>query len=78
MEFDRAIFGKIKQITDKKCYTNSFMMDTSNTIEEKLTLEEPYHALTDGGHVTYIKQEQERELFLQKIREYNIGCVEFF
>lgn len=73
MEFDRAIFGKVKQITDKKRYTNSFALDKSVPLEQKLLLEAPYHALTNGGHITYI--EQEIEPFVQKIIEYNIGLV---
>lgn len=76
MEFDRAIFGKVKQITDKKCYTNSFMLDKSVPLEQKLALEAPYHELTNGGHVTYI--EQEIEPLIQKMIECNIGCVETF
>ena len=56
-KLDRAIYGKIKGITDKECYTNSFHIPENAKIsyESKIKLEAPYHSYTSGGHITCIK-----------------------
>lgn len=57
VNIDRAIYGKIKGITDRAYYTNSFHIPVyyNISIADKITLEAPYHALTNGGHITYIE-----------------------
>ena len=57
VEIDRAIYGKIKGITDKAYYTNSFHVPVNYniSISKKIELEAPYHALTNGGHISYIE-----------------------
>jgi len=54
---DKAIFGKIKGVTDKDYYTNSFHVPVKQkiTIANKIKLEAPYHALTNAGHISYIE-----------------------
>lgn len=54
---DRAIFGKIKGVTDREYYTNSFHVPVyySISIADKIEIEAPYHALTNGGHISYIE-----------------------
>lgn len=54
---DKAIFGKIKGVTDREYYTNSFHVPVyySTSIKHKLEIEAPYHSLTNGGHITYIE-----------------------
>jgi len=54
---DKAIYGKIKGITDKDYYTNSFHIPVyyNISIAKKLKLEGPYHALTNGGHISYVE-----------------------
>ena len=54
---DRAIYGKIKGITDKDYYTNSFHIPVAYpiTISDKIKLEAPYHALSNAGHISYIE-----------------------
>lgn len=54
---DRAIYGKIKGITDKDYYTNSFHVPVYYNIgiSKKIEIEAPYHALTNGGHISYIE-----------------------
>ena len=54
---DKAIFGKIKGVTDRNYYTNSFHIPVyfGITIKKKITLEAPYHALTNAGHISYIE-----------------------
>ncbi len=54
---DKAIYGKIKGVTDRDYYTNSFHIPVyyNITIVKKLHLEAPYHALTNAGHISYIE-----------------------
>jgi len=54
---DKAIYGKIKGVTDRNYYTNSFHIPVyyGITIKKKITLEAPYHALTNAGHISYIE-----------------------
>ena len=57
VNIDRAIYGKIKGVTDRAYYTNSFHVPVYYNIgiADKIKLEAPYHALTNGGHITYIE-----------------------
>lgn len=54
---DKAIYGKIKGVTDRDYYTNSFHVPVyyNISIVKKLKLEGPYHALTNGGHISYVE-----------------------
>jgi ribonucleoside-triphosphate reductase len=54
---DKAIYGKIKGVTDRNYYTNSFHVPVhyNITIKNKLHKEAPYHALTNAGHISYIE-----------------------
>lgn len=57
ISIDKAIYGKIKGITDKDYYTNSFHVPVyyNISIKKKIETEAPYHQLTNGGHITYIE-----------------------
>lgn len=50
VEIDRVLFGKIKNVTDKNGYTNSFEVDKAVDIKKKVEVESEYHNLTNGGH----------------------------
>ena len=50
VEIDRVLFGKIKNVTDKDRYTNSFEVDKAVYIKKKVEVESEYHNLTNGGH----------------------------
>lgn len=54
---DRAKYGKIEGVTDKDYYTNSFHVPVYYKINamDKIAIEAPYHALTNGGHISYIE-----------------------
>ena len=54
---DRAIYGKIKGVTDREYYTNSFHIPVyyKISIHDKIYLEAPYHDFTNGGHISYIE-----------------------
>lgn len=54
---DRAIYGKIKGVTDREYYTNSFHVPVyyNISITDKIEKEAPFHELTNGGHISYIE-----------------------
>lgn len=54
---DKAIYGKLKGITDREYYTNSFHIPVYYSISaaDKIKLEAPYHAFTNGGHISYVE-----------------------
>lgn len=54
---DKKEFGEIKGITDRKYYTNSFHVPVWYNIgaTKKLQIEAPYHALCNGGHISYVE-----------------------
>ena len=54
---DRSIYGKIKGITDRDYYTNSFHVPVyyKTTVKHKMEVEGKYHKLTNAGHISYIE-----------------------
>ncbi|WP_297670111.1 anaerobic ribonucleoside triphosphate reductase [uncultured Desulfovibrio sp.] len=54
---DKVKYGCIPGITDRDYYTNSFHVPVYYPIKafRKIQLEAPYHALTNGGHITYVE-----------------------
>lgn len=56
---DQAIFGKIKGVTDKNYYTNSYHIPVGYriSIKDKIDLEAPFHKICNGGHITYIEMD---------------------
>ena len=54
---DRQKFGKLPGITDREYYTNSFHVPVYYNIGayDKISLEAPYHALTNAGHISYVE-----------------------
>lgn len=57
VRIDKKRFGVIEGVTDREYYTNSFHIPVYYNISafEKIKLEAPYHALTNGGHITYVE-----------------------
>ena len=57
VNIDKAIYGKVKGVTDRAYYTNSFHVPVyyNISVSKKIKLEAPYHSLTNGGHITYIE-----------------------
>lgn len=74
VNIDKAIYGKLKGITDRDYYTNSFHVPVyyNTSIKHKLEVEAPYHNLTNGGHISYIELDgdtaQNTEAFESVIR----------
>ena len=57
INIDKVIYGKIKGVTDREYYTNSFHVPVYYNISiiNKIKKEAPYHALTNAGHISYIE-----------------------
>ncbi len=57
VRIDKKKYGVIEGVTDRDYYTNSFHVPVYYPINafEKIRLEAPYHALTNGGHISYIE-----------------------
>ena len=74
VRIDKKKFGVIEGVTDREYYTNSFHVPVYYPISafEKLRREAPYHALTNGGHISYIELDgdptQNLEAFEQVVR----------
>ena len=59
VRLDREKFGVIPGVTDREYYTNSFHVPVYYPISafDKLSIEAPYHALTNAGHISYIEMD---------------------
>lgn len=57
VRMDAKRYGKIPGVTDRDYYTNSFHVPVYYNISswDKIKKEAPYHALTNGGHISYIE-----------------------
>ena len=57
LQKDRKRFGVIPGVTDREYFTNSHHCPVWYNIgaKEKIELEAPYHALENGGHITYVE-----------------------
>ncbi len=82
VKLDREKFGVIKDVTDRDYYTNSFHVPVyfDTNAKEKIELEAPYHAFTNGGHISYIELDGDlisnQQAFMSVIKmmkEANIG-----
>lgn len=57
VRIDRKEFGEIEGVTDRPYYTNSFHVPVYEQVGvfRKIDLEAPFHALCNGGHITYVE-----------------------
>ena len=57
VRIDRKEFGEIKGVTDRPYYTNSFHVPVyeQTGVFRKIDIEAPFHALCNGGHITYVE-----------------------
>ncbi len=81
-KIDSKEYGEIKGVTDRDYYTNSYHVPVYYNIGafEKIEIEAPYHALCNGGHITYIELDGDPsqnidafEAVIRKMKESNIG-----
>lgn len=76
LKLDQERFGILPGITDREYYTNSFHIPVYFPISafDKITLEAPYHALTNAGHISYVEMDGDPSLNL-KAFEKVIRCM---
>lgn len=60
-KMDRRRYGVIEGVNDRDYYVNSFHVDVKENISilDKIRKEAPFHALTLGGHITYVELDGE-------------------
>ncbi len=60
-KIDRRRYGTIAGVTDRDYYVNSFHIDVKEPISivDKIKREAPFHAITRGGHITYVELDGE-------------------
>lgn len=81
IDIDQIIHGKIKGVTDKEHYTNSFKIKTNN-LEEKIKWEAPFHKYTNAGHIFVLETKDydnnitKLEEVLNALQKEDIGFVE--
>jgi len=82
VRMDRKKYGTIAGVTDRDYYTNSFHVPVhyKTLASDKIKIEAPYHALTNGGHISYVELDGDTannlEAFMRIIKfmkECNIG-----
>jgi len=66
---DREKYGLIPGVNDREYYVNSFHIDVKTHISafEKIKLEAPFHAITKGGHITYVELDGEAKKNVKSI-----------
>ena len=57
VRMDRERYGSIPGVTERDYYTDGFHVPVYYDINafDKISLEAPYHALTNGGHISYVE-----------------------
>ena len=79
---DREDFGRIENVTDRDYYTNSNHIPVwyKCTMEHKMKIEAPYHAITPAGHIAYLEVDGDPEKnvtaveqMVNLMRKYDIG-----
>ncbi|MEG1886740.1 MAG: anaerobic ribonucleoside triphosphate reductase [Oscillospiraceae bacterium] len=82
VRIDKKLYGSIPGVTDRDYYTNSFHVPVYYEISalDKIRVEAPYHALTNGGHITYIEMDgdpsnnlQAFETVIRAMKECGVG-----
>ena len=68
-KMDKKKYGIIPGVNDRDYYVNSFHVDVKEpiTIVEKIKCEAPFHALTRGGHITYVELDGEAKKNIKAI-----------
>lgn len=81
-KLDAKRFGNLPGVTDHASYTDSFHLPESFSLspEDRMQIEGPYHALTNGGHICRICSQplQPVEPLLRKMAQASIGygCID--
>ncbi|MDR1226755.1 MAG: anaerobic ribonucleoside triphosphate reductase [Prevotellaceae bacterium] len=79
---DKKKYGIISGVNDRDYYVNSFHIDVKEKINmaQKIKKEAPFHAITKGGHITYVELDGEAKKnmsamlkIVQLMRQENVG-----
>ena len=82
VRIDKKVYGEIEGVTDRDYYTNSFHVPVYYPIKafKKITLEAPYHAMTNAGHISYVELDGDTcknleafETIIRYMKEQGIG-----
>lgn len=62
-KMDKRKYGVIEGVNDRDYYVNSFHVDVKENIgiSDKIKREAPFHAITGGGHITYVELDGEAQ-----------------
>ncbi len=73
---DAKKYGVIEGVTDRPYYTNSFHIPVYYPISafDKIKKEAPYHALTNGGHISYVELDGDTQTNPQAFED-TIRCM---
>ena len=82
VRMDKKRYGEIPGVTDRAAYTDSFRLPACCPLSaaERIQREAPYHALTNGGHLTCVEltcgpeQSEAVEAAVRSMKEAGIGC----
>ena len=68
-KLDKRKYGIIEGVNDRDYYVNSFHVDVKEPISivEKIKCEAPFHAITLGGHITYVELDGEAQKNIRAI-----------
>lgn len=82
VRMDCARYGSLEGVTDRDYYTNGFHVPVYYDMNafDKITVEAPYHALTNAGHISYVELDgdttenlQAFEAVIRHMKESGIG-----
>lgn len=81
-KLDAQRFGVVEGVTDKEYYTNSFHQDVYKHSDpfSKIDHEAPYHAISNGGHISYAEFPNVRNNLkgLESVWDYALGALDYF
>lgn len=68
-KMDKRRYGVIEGVNDRDYYVNSFHVDVKENISivDKIRKEAPFHAITLGGHITYVELDGEAKKNIRAI-----------
>lgn len=68
-KLDKRKYGIIEGVNDRDYYVNSFHVDVKEPISivDKIKCEAPFHAITLGGHITYVELDGEAQKNIKAI-----------
>lgn len=82
MNIDKAIYGKVKGVTDKEAYSTSFTFPNDQKELEKVGI---FQSLTNGGHLwnmpitkKEIQNIKQLYTYLKDCKKNQIGCMKFY